>query len=233
MHTDFIREFFKKWPALYYFIAMVFGPVWYSGIGPKKFLETYFPHVHTKQMILNLGSGPKVIRPDIVNVDAHAYETVSVVADLHALPFGDGSVQGIISETVIEHTVDPKSVVAEMHRVLSIGGIGYMTIPFLYPFHASPNDYMRWTHEGVRILLSDFEIVEIGVRSGIFSVLNEWLCYVLPSFFSFGNDRIYWLLVNLSLLIFFPVKCLDFFACKLPFAHRMASIFYCVFKKVK
>lgn len=200
-------------------------------MSPQQFLKKFYPQEGDQCALLNLGSGPKILRKDLVNVDMTKYKNVKIVADLTALPFPAETIDGFICETVLEHIMDPQSAVAEMERVLKVGGVGYISVPFLYPFHSSPYDYIRWTEQGLRNMLSNFEIVELGTRSGPFSVLNVWLCYLIPSIFSFGNDKLYWLLTNLSLLIFFPIKFLDVLAIHLPFANRTASILYCVVRK--
>lgn len=229
-NTDFLREFFKRWPRFYFLVGHVFGPVLLYGMGPRKFLRTYFPNENSKE-IISFGSGPIRLRSDVKNYDITPYKEVDVVADLTRLPNDENSVDGFICDNVLEHVDNPTRAVAELHRVLKPGGIGYVSTPFLYPFHASPYDYQRWTALGLKRLFHEFSSVEVKTRSGLFSTLNVWLCYVLPSFFSFGSDKIYWLLVNISLFIFFPVKLLDSIAVYLPFSEHTAAVFYCIVKK--
>lgn len=228
--TDNIREYFKKWPLLYRLVTYIFGPVLLYGMGPKKFLKTYFPEENHKK-IFNFGSGPIRLRSDIKNYDITGYKEVDVICDITAIPLGDNTIDGFICDNVLEHVLEPNKAVSELYRVLKQGGVGYVSTPFIYPFHASPFDYQRWTAAGLKYLFKDFSEVEVGTRSGLFSSLNVWLCYVLPSFFSLGSDRLYWFLVNLSLFIFFPVKLLDLIAIHLPFSSHTAAVFYCVIKK--
>ncbi|MDF2710998.1 MAG: methyltransferase protein [Nonomuraea muscovyensis] len=49
-----------------------------------------------------------------------------VCGDGTALPFPDGSVDVLVFNHIYEHVVDPDSVVAEMHRVLSDRGVLYL-----------------------------------------------------------------------------------------------------------
>lgn len=221
-----IRDYFKRWPKFYYFVLVVFSPVYWSGLSQKGFLKKYI----RSGEVLNLGSGPQVL-PGITNVDMFAYKGVDVVADILKLPFADNSVQGVISNTVLEHVRDPRLAVQEMYRVLAHGGYAYVTVPFLYPFHASPDDYTRWTHVGVAELFKDFEIVEKGVRAGPFSALTTGLCYICAMIFCFGSEFVYWVLVNLFMFLFFPLKLLDIVASKLPFALHLSSIIYVVLRK--
>ena len=221
------REFFKQWPAFYYFIAVVFGPLLRTGLSAHAFLKKY----PSAAKIVNLGSGPKIIDSSVTNVDMTPYPGVSLVADVCAVPLPDGSVARIISNTVLEHVRDPEAAVKEMHRLLEKGGIAYITVPFLYPFHSSPSDYHRWTCEGVRELFRDFEIVEIGVWAGPASALTAYFCHFVGMLFSFRSEFLNSLFTNLAMFIFFPLKFLDLILARLPQAHTVASIFYCVVKK--
>lgn len=227
---DSLREYFKRWSGFYRAVVYIFGPTYLFSHSPYSFLDRYFPKVGEK-LVINAGSGPVRLRSDVKNYDITPYSTVDVVASLTDLPLEDASIDGFVCDNVLEHVNEPIKAVAELHRVLKTGGVGYISTPFLYPFHSSPYDYQRWTAGGLKYLLRDFSSVEVGVRSGLFSTLNVWLCYVLPSFLSFGSDRLYWLLVNISIFIFFPVKFLDIITNQLPFATHTAAVFYCVVKK--
>lgn len=222
-----VREYFKRWPAFYFFIATVFGPLLYSGISTKKFLRRY----PSSGKILNLGSGPRIIGDNVVNVDIQAYPGVSIVADVSAVPLPDGSASRVISDTVLEHVRNPEAAVREMHRLLEKGGMAYITIPFMYPFHSSPNDYQRWSVSGLQELFRDFEIVEIGVRAGPFSALDAYLCHLAGVFLSFGSVKVNSLITNLAMFIFFPIKLLDLVFNYWPNAHMLAAVLYCVVRK--
>lgn len=222
-----IRDTFKRWPRLYFFIATVFGPLMFCGLSGKGFLKKY----GSEGVCLNLGSGPRVIGERVVNVDVYPYKGVSVIADITSLSFKDGSVSRIVCDTVLEHVHDPRQAVREMHRALMQGGLAYISIPLLYPFHSSPNDYERWTYSGLLHLTRDFEVVEGGNRAGPFSALTVWLCYLFASVLSFGNKSLYWVLVNVAMFIFFPVKLLDVIGNHLPQAKNMAAVLYVVIRK--
>lgn len=221
-----IRDYFKRWPKLYYFVLVVFSPMFWSGLSQKKFLKKY----PSQGTILNLGSGPDVVN-GVTNVDMFPYKGVAIVADIMKLPFGDNAIEAVMCNTVLEHVRDPIKAVAEMRRVLKPGGLVYITVPFLYPFHASPDDFTRWTHVGLRELVRDFEVVELGVRAGPFSTLTVWLCYLPALIFSFGSETLYWIIMNLCMFVFFPIKLLDLVIARLPFAIHLSSILYVVARK--
>ncbi len=222
-----VKEYFKRWPRFYYFIFDFFGPVYFGGLGAKAFLKKY-PTVGIR---LNVGAGARRIAPGVTNVDICKYESVDVVAEITSLPFQDSSVDQIICDQVLEHVRNPQAAVDELRRVLKSGGYAYISVPFMYPFHASPSDFQRFTHEGLRELFRSCTLVELGVRCGPFSTLTTYLCYLFATLFSFGSERVYWVLVYASTFVFFPLKVLDVFANRLPHAIHMASVLYCVIRK--
>lgn len=226
--NDF-KEFCKRWPRLYYFIFDFLSPVYFGGLSSVVFLKTY----PREGVCLNLGSGARRLAPEVTNVDIAAYGGVDLVADITTLPYADGGIARIICDQVLEHVLEPEKVVREMYRVLQRGGYAYVSTPFMYPFHASPSDFQRWTHVGLAKLLADFTVVEQGVRCGPFSTLTTQLCYLAGSLFSFGNERLYWLIVYATAVPLFPLKCLDVLGNHLPFAVHMASVPYIVVRKDK
>ncbi|TAL49393.1 class I SAM-dependent methyltransferase [Patescibacteria group bacterium] len=222
-----IRDYFKKWPKFYYFIATVFGPLWRSGLGTEEFLQVH----GGKGIVLNIGSGPKVIGSTVINLDLFPYRGVSVVADALNLPFKDNSVEAVVCTEILEHLKDPEVAVSEINRVLTKSGSVYVSVPFLFPFHSSPSDFRRWTHGGLRNLFADFETIEIGVYAGPFSALTVWCSYLFASLFSFGSASLYWFLMNLSMFVFFPIKLFDFIASRLPFAINSSAELYVIARK--
>lgn len=224
-----LKSFFKKYPRLYYFLWYVFCPVYLNGKRPasvSKFLDD-----KKNNLILNAGSGPRRLRDDFINLDAVPFPEVDIVADVSALPFADNSLDAIVSESLLEHVADPQKSVEEMRRVLKPGGIIYASIPFLTPFHASPNDFNRWTKNGLHHLFSGFDPVEEGVDGGPWSALLVFLAYWGGTIFSFGIEKIsYWLTFGF-MIILGPLKILDWVFSRLPGTHAVAAQLYFIGKK--
>jgi SAM-dependent methyltransferase len=226
--TSNIRDFFKRWPVFYYFVEIVFGPTLLLGLNAKDFLKKY----KLKEGVVNVGSGPRRLDSSVQNIDKFDYKGVDIVADIEKrVPLENSSVSGIVCDNVLEHLSNPESAIREFHRILRPDGLVYISTPFYYPFHPSPSDFTRWTKEGLLNLFEEFEIVEIGVRSGPFSALSVTLSYLFATVFSFGSNFLYWLLLDLSMLIFFPIKFLDFIFNYWPNAVNMAAVLYLVVKK--
>ena len=225
--VDVIRSFFKRFPRFYYFVATVFGQFMFCGLSARRFLRAY-PRAGR---CLNLGSGPRVIGVGVTNVDIHPYTGVDVVADISRLPFADGEAARVVCDNVLEHLAEPEKAVSEMRRVLQTGGLVYVATPFLYPFHTSPHDYRRWTKEGLAELFRDFDVVDIGSRAGPFSAITVIVNYALASLLSFGNEKLYWVMVNALMFLVFPVKLLDSAFNYLPFSDNAAASLYAVLRK--
>lgn len=86
-----------------------------------------------------------------------------IVGDIQRLPLADGSIEGIVCLSVLEHVPDPWRAVSEMHRILKPGGRALVHVPFLHPDHGTPTlpDYHRFTSDGVRRLFRFFSRVEV------------------------------------------------------------------------
>jgi SAM-dependent methyltransferase len=86
-----------------------------------------------------------------------------LVGDIHSMPFEDGSVDGIICLSVLEHVENPFKACSEMYRVLKKGGQALVFVPFLFYYHPFPGyykDYWRFTIDGIKLLFADYSSIE-------------------------------------------------------------------------
>lgn len=77
-----------------------------------------------------------------------------VLGDACRLPFRDASANAVLLLDVLEHLRSPTAAIAEAVRILKPGGRLVLQVPFMYPVHDAPNDFQRWTLDGLRQLLS-------------------------------------------------------------------------------
>jgi len=222
-----LKVFFKKYPIIFTILYYTFGAS-AVGKGPKKAIKD----LGENKIILNLGSGIKLIRKDVVNIDFYPFTNVDIIADITKLPFKDNSVDAIICESVLEHIKNPWAIIQEIKRILKPDGIVYLSIPFIAGFHSSPDDYYRWSKEGLRELMRQgFQEEEIGVRNGptsaMLSIINEWLSTI----FSFGLKPIHQVLLIILTIITFPLKIPDYFISKLSTSQNIAFGFYYIGRK--
>jgi SAM-dependent methyltransferase len=87
---------------------------------------------------------------------------VDRVEDLRHLGFADGEVGTALCLDTLEHCADPIRACAELHRVVADGGVCVITSVMLIGIHAHPSDYWRFTPEGFRLLLEDFEHSDVA-----------------------------------------------------------------------
>ena len=107
-----------------------------------------------------------------IGVDIHPAPGVDVVADAHFLSdhFEPGSVDGIMSFTVMEHLACPWLLAAQINKVLRVGGLTLHSLPQAYPIHETPSDFWRTSDEGLKVLFSPemgFEILRVGMSTPV------------------------------------------------------------------
>ena len=114
---------------------------------------------------------------DLICFDIYASPAVQFIADGHAIPLADGSVDGVVVQAVLEHVLEPTMVAKEIHRVLRSGGIVYADTPFLLPVHEGPYDFTRFTDSGHRYLFRSFERIDSGSIAGAGTALRWSIGY--------------------------------------------------------
>lgn len=100
---------------------------------------------------------------------------VDIVADIHHWKAPD-SADLILLLEVLEHLYDPVLALKNVKSTLRPGGKLVVSAPFLYPFHADPFDYYRYTDVGLEHLLKEFDdirVYRLGSRWTVASMLVE------------------------------------------------------------
>ena len=217
---DRIKLFFKKYPNFYYFLIKYISPVYSNQRSLSDFLET------VDGIVLNIGSGNSPRQTGILNVDILDYDNVDIICDIHSLPFEDESIDAVLNIAVLEHVKSPQLVLNEIYRVLKPGGKVFSVIPFMQPFHASPNDFQRYTLPGIEFLHYDFEKVDSGVYAGPVSgalwVMQEFIASTL----SIGSNILRNLLSIFLMFLLWPLKFFDIILNNLGTSKNLASSFY-------
>jgi SAM-dependent methyltransferase len=118
----------------------------------------------------SIGLGAEALYEDpqitLIGTDIYQSPHVSLVSDAHQLPFRDGSVHGVWIQAVLEHVLDPQTVVAEIHRVLAADGVVYAETPFMQQVHEGAWDFTRFSRSGHRWLFRHFAELSAGVTQG-------------------------------------------------------------------
>jgi len=119
--------------------------------------------IHTDQSINCRSYFPNARR--YIGLDIHAAANVDVVGDVHSLStlLGHASVDAVFSRSVLEHLLYPWIVAREINRVLTTGGLVFHSTPQAWPMHETPNDFWRFSDEGLKLLFgpeTGFEIID-------------------------------------------------------------------------
>ena len=130
---------------------------------------------------LDLGSRQRV-REGAITLDVVAADGVDVVGDGHDLPFVDNTFDYVWCNAVLEHVRDPAQVAREIVRVLKPGGLAIVQVPFLEHVHGWPDDYYRFTLNGLRTIFSELDEVAAGVAAGPGQVLPDLIQYYATGF---------------------------------------------------
>ena len=143
----------------------------FTALFVRDFLLTYLPQMNGN--ILNIGSGSRTHRDLLVSeaffvaVDIKAYSDTDIQASVYQLPFPDETFSAVIATELLEHLKEPRQAISEIHRVLKPGGVLLLTVPFLFRVHGDPEDYYRYTKQGLEAMVEDCfqgEVLTCGNR---------------------------------------------------------------------
>lgn len=143
-------------------------------------------------VIIDLGGGENPsysrfwdIKPKkFIRVDIDEKAKPDIIADLNKpLSFSDNFADVIFLFNVIYILENPSAVLKEINRILKPGGKLFLTSPFIFNEAKEPNDYRRFTSEGLEKLLN-----ESGFGSILISPIGERFsaaAYLLSPFLFF------------------------------------------------
>lgn len=210
-----IRNLIKTWV---YKRKSLLDPTKNYSQAPQK-LAHRFRH----KTILDVGAGKQKITDSVITLDR--FEPADLKADAFHLPIKSNSVDLAFSIAVLEHLKEPKQAVDEIYRTLKKGGQVYIEIPFLQPFHSSPDDFYRATLPGLKHWCRDFQEIGSGVCVGPGSTI-AWIEIEYIRLI-FGRIPLLGLLVELLFRIWsLPLKFLDRLLVDHKDSHIIASAIF-------
>ena len=202
--ADFIEE--KNWESVSDGFDLFKGNEKFTSVdiigGPR--INELKDKLNIKGLSVNLGSGQDS-HEGFVNIDLGRYKPVNLISDLAEIPFKSNSIELIVSNSVLEHIYDFRSVIEEVCRVMKPGGYFYLCVPNAGCIRHHKLDYHRWTQPGLRMLFDDrFELIESGACRGIayaivpyvealitYSIKNKFLLRIARSLWRIVSKPLY------------------------------------------
>lgn len=137
-------------------------------------LEKYFQtYLKPDMVVYDIGCGSKPFAASLkgrvkahigVDIENGFYDArhIDLIGTAYDVPASPESADAVISSQVIEHLDRPLDALKEACRLLKPGGILFLSFPFIYPIHAAPYDYLRYTNHYLEKKLPEygFEILD-------------------------------------------------------------------------
>ena len=125
--------------------------------------------------LLDVGCGEQPLRDEVedrggrylgIDLDGNAGRRDQVVGSVLALPLRTGRFDVVLCSEVLEHVADTRSALREIARVTRAGGRVVLTLPFVYPLHEEPYDFVRLTPHMIADCARDvgLAVEEVGGR---------------------------------------------------------------------
>jgi len=155
----------------------------------------FLEHMPKDAIVYDIGCGQKpfadFLRGKVkshIGVDLvdgfYSPDQVDLIGTAYDVPAPDASGDAIILSQVIEHLETPMLAMKEANRLLKPGGVLFLSFPFLYPQHAQPRDYLRYTEYYLASTLADknFEIVACDRIGGFWYLIGMYMTIYLQQF---------------------------------------------------
>ena len=134
-------------------------------------------------------------------LDIQLHPDLDIVADIQDLPLRDNCLKGVICSGVLHLVAEPQKAVEEIYRILNKGGLVFISIPFLYPYHASmtQKDFYRFTKDGLEYMFRNFDKIKLQPFGNyINTTLNFIFGFKLRNRFLMNIlEKPLWLLISL------------------------------------
>lgn len=178
-----------------------------------------------KGQMLDFGCGRKPYRTIIdvdkyVGVDVeisghdHRNSQIDIFYDGRTIPFPSDSFDSFLCSEVFEHLFNLEEIVAELHRVVKVGGRGLITVPFSWPEHEVPYDFGRYTSFGMREILEKhgFKIVTLEKSGHFVECIFQLTAYYIARLY---NSKYAPLNLFFNVLLVGPINLLGLFFSKI------------------
>jgi SAM-dependent methyltransferase len=203
-----------KRPKYFKFRKLLQNIIHGSSIKTKKNLElitSLITHSEDSRILIigggTIGAGLDIFyekySKNITSFDVYYSKNIDFIADAHSIPIKSNTFDLVIIQAVLEHVLIPTKVVAEIQRVLKVGGLVYAETPFLQNVHEGAYDFTRFTVLGHDSLFSNYIKLKSGFIGGVGTSFLWSLEFLFASIF---RSRLIGKIVRLS---FFYLRFID------------------------
>lgn len=105
---------------------------------------------------------PLLSDKDYIGCDMRDGPGVDKVLNLHDIDLPDETAGTVFMMDTLEHVEYPHQAMQEVHRILKPNGLVIMSSVLDFFIHATPNDFWRFTPDGFRSLLKQFNHSHVG-----------------------------------------------------------------------
>lgn len=142
-------------------------------------MKTLLPGLSGPGIIVELGAGGNYYKNFVPKGQRYLTSNLApgcdARLDMTKLDLADCSVDALVSVFALEHVYDFETVFSEQLRVLKPGGRLLLVVPFLYYYHAAPDDYFRFSSTALDRLLGRFNIIVRQPLGGRWLLFAEFL----------------------------------------------------------
>lgn len=182
---NFLEEIAKKYLNLYAYIegpeleANILHSHYFAARALRSFENSIIPKLdgHILDVGAGTGYGKILLNPNAkyspTDIDtARDYTDISLTENgiplvkncsVYKIDFGENNFDGCLALNLFEHLKHPNKAIKEITRVVKNDGIFILLVPFCFPVHGHPDDYWRWTEEGVRAFLEKNKITILRI----------------------------------------------------------------------
>ncbi len=124
-----------------------------------------------KGRLLEIGPQERsLVRENFTSFQIDTFDIIDTYKPTHVgditkknISIDDETYDCVFGMEVLEHTIDPFGAVKEMRRILKDGGYLIVSAPLNWRIHGPIPDCWRFTEHGFKVLLRDFDIIEIDI----------------------------------------------------------------------
>jgi SAM-dependent methyltransferase len=142
-------------------------------------MKTLLPALHGPGTIIELGAAGNYYKSFMPKSQCYLTSNLApgcdVCLDMTKLDLADSSVDALVSVFALEHLFDFDLVFKEQQRVLKPGGRLLLIAPFLYYYHAAPDDFFRFSATALERLFKPFDILVRQPLGGRWLLFAEFL----------------------------------------------------------